>query len=121
MLSLWLLSLRLQLQLQLLSLWRLSLWLQLRIQRLSLLRISLWLQLPIQRLWLRLLWLRRLSLLLQLQIQLLLLQRQPSSPSVRASRLRRLPRLAAFDLLIGLLVCHPPNEVVELGILVVRD
>ena len=41
--------------------------------------------------------------------------------SVRAGRRRRPPRLAARDLLIGLLVCHPPNEVVERGILVVRD
>jgi hypothetical protein len=30
-------------------------------------------------------------------------------------------RLATRDLLIGLLVCHPPNEVVGLGIRVVRD
>ncbi len=44
-----------------------------------------------------------------------------SRPSVRASHLIRPPRLATFDLLIRLLVCHPPNEVVELGILVVRD
>ena len=45
----------------------------------------------------------------------------PSRPSVRASCLRRQPRRAAFDLLIGLLISHTPNEGVELGILVVRD
>jgi hypothetical protein len=52
--------------------------------------------------------LRRLSL--QLRIQRLSLRRRPSRPSVRASRLRRPPRLAAFDLLIGILACHPPTR-----------
>ena len=91
--------------------------------------LALWLLLRLRRLSLRFQpRLRRLSLQrLSLRLQRLSLRRRPSRPSVRASRLRRPPRLAAFDLLIGLLVCHPPSEVVgwchppSEVVLVVRD